>query len=72
MTPLRPGDRVTVRATDADPLEITLHRHAVVTDVRPADDPTGSATYLVGHPWMSKRRYGPYREDQLARGWDHP
>lgn len=65
---LQVGDRVTVRTTDADPIEIILHRHAVITDVRPADGPA----YMVGHPWMSNRRYGPYPDDRLVRGWDAP
>lgn len=65
------GDRITLCSTTADPIEITLHRHAVVTEVCPADS-GGDVTYLVGHPWMSSRRYGPYPEERLIRGWDAP
>lgn len=66
------GDPVTVRTTDRDPVEISLHRHAVVTEVRPASAPPGGAAYMVGHPDLSDRRYGPYGPDRLERGWDTP
>jgi hypothetical protein len=59
------GDRVTVRPSDSDPIEITLHRHAFITDIL-------DAAYMVGHPGMSGRRYGPYSDAQLVRGWDTP
>lgn len=49
--PLAVGDRVTVRTFDSDPIEISLHRHAVIT----AAD---CGAYMVGHPGMSERRYG--------------
>jgi hypothetical protein len=59
------GDRVTVRTSDSDPIEISLHRHAVVI----AAD---GGAFMVGHPGMSQRRYGPYSDAQLVRGWDTP
>lgn len=65
---LQVGDRVTVRTRDGDPLDICLQRHAVITDIQPDEVPT----YMVGHPWASQRRYGPYPRDRLIPGWDAP
>ncbi|MET8150145.1 hypothetical protein ACIBSW_08495 [Actinoplanes sp. NPDC049668] len=58
------GDRVTVRIRDRDPIELTVHRHAVIPDV--AFGPGGDRS-VVGHP-PAARRYGPYPADRLARG----
>lgn len=66
------GDPVTVRTTDRDPIEISLHHHAFVTEVRPAQESAPGTTYMVGHPGLSERRYGPYGADRLERGWDTP
>ncbi|GID94681.1 hypothetical protein ACFQFC_13560 [Amorphoplanes digitatis] len=60
------GDRVTVQTANFDPVELTVHSHAVVTDIE--DDP-GGPRYLVGHP-PADRRYGPYPAARLTRGWE--
>ncbi len=67
----RVGDLVTVRATDQDPIEISTHRHAEVTAVEGVSG-HGTFTYMVGHPRMSERRYGPYGPEKLIRGWNTP
>lgn len=72
MEKLSVGDHVTVRISDTDPLELCLHRHAVITEVRQVDNDADDTSYMVGHPWGSTRRYGPYREDRLIRGWCTP
>jgi hypothetical protein len=59
------GDRVTVRTSVLDPVELTLHSHAVITDL---EDHADGTRYLVGHP-PAGRRYGPYAAARLARGW---
>lgn len=69
---LQIGAHVTVLAHDTDPIEIILHRHAVITDVNPADTSAQGPTYLVGHPWASRRRYGPYSKERLIHGWKAP
>jgi len=56
------GDRVTVQTSNFDPVEITVHSHAVVLDV------VDGAGYVVGHP-PAVRRYGPYPAARLTRGW---
>lgn len=59
------GDRVTVTTRPEDPIEITVHTHAVVVDVE--DRPDG-AHYHVGHP-PAPGCFGPYPEGRLTRGW---
>jgi hypothetical protein len=59
------GDLVTVWTYDRDPIEITVHTHAVITDLE--DHPDGTR-YLVGHP-PARRRFGPYSAARLVRGW---
>lgn len=59
--PLTEGDRVTVVTTPSDPIEITVHSHAVITGVEPGG-------YIVGHP-PAVRRFGPYPAARLRRGW---
>ncbi|MEV4708882.1 hypothetical protein [Actinoplanes sp. NPDC049316] len=65
------GDRITFVPTSHDPVEISTHRHAIVTAVHEPADPMGWPTYEVGHAGMV-RRYGPFSSDQLVRGWDVP
>jgi len=64
-TYLAVGDRVTVKPEPTDPVEITVHSHAVVVSVH--DGPVGRF-YEVGHP-PAIRRYGPYPADRLTAGW---
>jgi hypothetical protein len=66
------GDRVTLRPTDSDPIEISLHRHAVITAVHEAQEGAAGPMYTLGHPGWSERRYGPYSEARLIRGWNTP
>lgn len=62
---LQVGDHVTVTVSPLDPVEITVHTHAIVTQVE--DGPDGTL-YVVGHP-PAQRRYGPYPAHRLLAGW---
>jgi hypothetical protein len=62
---LQVGDPVTVAIAPDDPIEITVHSHAIITQVE--DHPDG-LRYEVGHP-PATRRYGPYRAERLTNGW---
>ncbi|MEU7904088.1 hypothetical protein [Actinoplanes sp. NPDC049118] len=59
------GDRVKVQTSVDDPIEIDVHRHAVILDV---EDAPGGPRYVVGHP-PAGRRFGPYPAARLTRGW---
>jgi hypothetical protein len=61
-TTLEVGDHVTVETSALDPVEISVHRHAVIVSVE-ADG------YMVGHP-PAGRRFGPFPETRLTRGWE--
>jgi hypothetical protein len=63
------GDRVTVKTTSADPIELVCHAHCLVMQVQEDETAPGGAVYLIGHAVPGARRYGPFSADKLTDGW---
>jgi hypothetical protein len=62
------GTRVTVITSSTDPIQLVLGPHTIIAEM--VDRPQGP-TYLVEHPGSVRpRRFGPFPQEKLIKGWD--